>query len=96
MANEKKTESKKPGFFSKIGGFFAKLGEKFKGLKSEWKKVSWASPRATFKNFALVLVVVICFAIAIALIDVLAGLGVSGITSLFHTWFGEDINISLQ
>ena len=51
--NEKKTEKKekKP---SKIANFFKKLGEKIKGLKSEWKKISWASPKSTFKNFLLV------------------------------------------
>ena len=96
MANEKKTEKKKNGFFSKVGGFFATLGEKFKGLKSEWKKVSWASPKSTFKNFALVLVVVICFAVVIGLIDVLAGSGVSGLTALVHEWFGDDLNINVQ
>lgn len=91
--NETKIEKneKKPGAFKR---FFSWIGRKFKELKSEWKKISWASPKSTFKNFALVLVVVICFAIAIALIDVLAGLGVSGITSLFHEWFGESIDIN--
>lgn len=79
--NEKKTEKKekKP---SKIGNFFRKIGEKIKGLKSEWKKISWASPKSTFKNFLLVLVIVICFAIALAVIDTVCGLGVLGINNL--------------
>ena len=84
--NEKKTEKKekKP---SKIANFFKKLGEKIKGLKSEWKKISWASPKSTFKNFLLVLVVVICFAIALAVIDTVCGLGVVGINTLGNKLF---------
>lgn len=87
MAKNEKNVEKKPGFFSKVGNFFAKLGEKIKGLKSEWKKVSWASPKSTFKNFALVLVVVICFAVALGVIDVVSGMGVSGLNTLFNNWF---------
>lgn len=84
--NEKKTEKKekKP---SKIANFFKKLGEKIKGLKSEWKKISWASPKSTFKNFLLVLVIVICFAIALAVIDTVCGLGVVGINTLGNKLF---------
>ena len=84
--NEKNTETKvkKP---SKIGNFFRKLGEKIKGLKSEWKKISWASPKSTFKNFLLVLVIVICFAVALAVIDTVCGLGVVGINTLGNKLF---------
>ena len=84
--NEKKTEKKekKP---SKIANFFRKIGEKIKGLKSEWKKISWASPKSTFKNFLLVLVIVICFAVALAVIDTVCGLGVVGINTLANKLF---------
>ncbi|MBE6664232.1 MAG: preprotein translocase subunit SecE [Ruminococcaceae bacterium] len=87
MAKNEKNVEKKSGFFSKVGNFFAKLGERIKGLKSEWKKVSWASPKSTFKNFALVLVVVICFAVALGVIDVVSGMGVTGLNTLFNNWF---------
>ena len=85
---EKNTEAKvkKP---SKIGNFFRKIGEKIKGLKSEWKKISWASPKSTFKNFLLVLVIVICFAVALAIVDTVLGLGVLGLNNLGNTLFPE-------
>lgn len=86
--NEKKTE-KKNGVFAKIGRFFVMLGKKIKGLVSEWKKVSWASPKSTFKNFLLVLVIVICFAVLLAIIDTVCGLGVLGLNELFNLWFPE-------
>ena len=79
--NEIKVEKKekKPG---KIKRFFSWIGRKFKELKSEWKKISWASKKSTFKNFALVLVIVSVFAVAIAGVDVLAGMAVSGLNFL--------------
>lgn len=64
--NVKKQKSDKPGFF-------ARLAKKFKGLKSEFKKITWANVRTTFKNFGIVLVALIAFAVAIGLIDL--GLG---------------------
>lgn len=82
MANKEKNTEKKEKKPSKIGNFFRKLGEKIKGLRSEWKKISWASPKSTFKNFLLVLVIVICFAVALAVIDTVCGLGVVGINTL--------------
>ena len=94
--NEKKIESKeekkankKPNLFTKIGNLFKKLGEKLKGLKAEWKKISWASPKSTFKNFLLVLVIVICFAVALAIVDTVLGLGVLGLNNLGNTLFPE-------
>jgi len=59
--NEVKKE-KKPGFF-------AKLARKLKGLKSEFKKITWASKRTTFKNFGLVLVCVLAIALILGLVD---------------------------
>ena len=72
-------KAKKP---NKIKKFFSWLSLKFKELKSEWKKITWASKKSTFKNFILVLVIVVCFAVAIAGIDILAGMGVSGLNFL--------------
>ncbi|MBO5287199.1 MAG: preprotein translocase subunit SecE [Clostridia bacterium] len=62
MADKNQKEAKKPGFF-------AKLGEKFKGLKSEFKKITWASRKSTFKNFGIVLTIVIISAVVIGFID---------------------------
>ena len=61
-----KKSSDKPGFFAKIANWF-------KGLKSEFKKVTWASRKATFKNFGIVLTIVIISAVVISAVDI--GLG---------------------
>lgn len=60
---DKKVKEKKP----------SKLAAKFKGLKSEYKKITWASKEDTFKNFAIVLVGMVVFAAVIGVIDL--GLG---------------------
>ena len=59
--NEVKKE-KKPGFF-------ARLGRKIKDLKSEFKKITWASKKATFKNFGLVIVSILAIALVLGLVD---------------------------
>lgn len=64
MAKEKvEKNEKKP---NKVANFF-------KGLKSEFKKVTWANVKTTFKNFGIVLVVLIAFATVIGIVDL--GLG---------------------
>lgn len=65
-----KAKEKKPGFFQR-------LGQRFKNLKSEFKKVTWASKKSTFKNFGIVLGGIIVLAIAIGLVDF-------GLTALFN------------
>ena len=88
-AEKKESAEKKNGFFAKIGKFFVKIGEKLKGLKSEWKKISWASFKSTSKNFLLVLVIVICFAVALGVVDTLCGFGVTGISELGNLIFNK-------
>ena len=83
MANNE-TKDKRPG---RIKRFFSWIGRKFKEIKSEWKKISWASPKSTFKSFALVLVIVICFAVVIGIVDVLLREGVGGVNVLFNNIF---------
>ncbi|MBQ7907764.1 MAG: preprotein translocase subunit SecE [Clostridia bacterium] len=61
-AEKKKNPNKKPGFFAKIGDFF-------KGLKSEFKKITWASKESTARNFLLVMVIVVIAAVVIGLLD---------------------------
>ena len=65
-AASKKKKSDKPSFFEKVGAWF-------KGLKSEFKKITWASRKATFKNFGIVLTIVIISAVVIGVVDI--GLG---------------------
>ena len=54
-------------------GFFKRIGNWFKGLKSEFKKITWASRETTFKNFGIVLTIVIISAVVISVVDI--GLG---------------------
>lgn len=58
----KEKQEKKPGFFKR-------LGQKFKNLKSEFKKITWASPKSVFKSFLIVIVYVAIIAIAIGVAD---------------------------
>ena len=67
---EKEKKEKKPGFF-------ARIGQKFKNLKSEAKKVTWASKKSTFKSFMVVIVGVLAIALVIGLVDL-------GLLSLFN------------
>ena len=59
---EKETKTKKAKKPSKIVSMF-------KNLKSEFKKITWASPKSTFKSFGIVLVGLLASAIAIGLVD---------------------------
>ena len=68
---------------NKKPGLFAKLARKFKGLKSEFKKITWASKRTTFKNFGLVLVCIVAIALVLGLVD-------AGLNFVFG-WLGTII-----
>ncbi len=70
MAENENKKAKKPGFF-------ARLGQKFKNLKSEAKKVTWASPKSVFKSFFVVVVSVGIIALVLGLLDL-------GLMSLFR------------
>ncbi|MBQ8163077.1 MAG: preprotein translocase subunit SecE [Clostridia bacterium] len=68
-------------------GFFKRLGQKFKNLKSEMKKITWASKKSTFKNFGVVVGAIIALAVVIGLVDF-------GLTALIN-WLADvipDIN----
>lgn len=54
-------------------GFFGRLAKWFKGVKSEFKKITWSSRKSTFKNFGIVMAIVIASALVIGLVDL--GLG---------------------
>lgn len=62
-AEKAKKNSDKPGFF-------ARLGKWFKGLKSEFKKITWSSRKTTFKNFGIVMAIVVASALVIGLVDI--------------------------
>ena len=61
-------------------GFFARLGKWFKGLKSEFKKITWSSRKSTFKSFGLVMAIVVASALVIGLVD----LGLGAILNLLY------------
>ena len=66
--NEKKSvnkaEDKKPVKKDKPS-IWQRIKNYFKGLKSEWKKISWANWKSVRTNTIIVLVVVIVIAIAL-------------------------------
>ncbi|MGX8774914.1 MAG: preprotein translocase subunit SecE [Bacillota bacterium] len=61
---DKKADKKKPGFF-------AKLGKYFRDAKGEFKKIVWPSRKQIWNNVAVVLVMVLIFAIATWGLDLL-------------------------
>ena len=66
-------------------GFFARVGAWFKGLKSEFKKITWSSRKSTFKNFGIVMAIVIASALVIGIVDI-------GLTELFNLLY-RTINL---
>lgn len=63
---KKAKKNKKPNVFKR-------MGRKIKEVFSEIKKVTWPSPKTVVKQTAIVLGVVLCFAVVITLMDL--GLG---------------------
>ncbi len=63
---KKSKKNKKPNVFKR-------MGKKLKEVFSEIKKVTWPSPKTVVKQTAIVLGVVLCFAVVITLMDL--GLG---------------------
>ena len=59
MAENETKKVKKPG---KIKAFL-------KSLKGEFKKIVWATPKATFKNTLIVVVFAVAIAVVIGLLD---------------------------
>lgn len=72
-ATQVKKNSDKPGFF-------ARLKKWFKGLKSEFKKITWSSRKSTFKNFGIVMAIVVASAVIIGLVDI----GLSSLLDLLY------------
>ena len=74
-----KATEKKPNFFVRIGGKIAKL---CKDIVGEMKKVSWTSGSDLAKNTKLVLVTVVAFGVAIAVIDTLCAFIINSVAGL--------------
>lgn len=70
MAENENKKQKKPNFF-------ARLGQKLKNLRSEGKKITWASPKSVFKSFFVVVVSVAIIAVVLGVVDL-------GLMSLFR------------
>ena len=72
--------NKKPGFFSRVGGAIKKF---WRTMKSELKKVTWYSRKQTFTSTLLVLVCMAVAAAVIGLLDVGFSMGIEGLAHLF-------------
>ena len=73
--NTDRKKSDKPNIFKRIANWF-------KSLKSEAKKISWASWKSVRTNSIIVIVVVIIIAIALGVLDVILTSAVSGLGRL--------------
>ena len=89
MANKENKNHSDKNVANKKPGLFARLKEFFKGLKSEFKKITWSSRSSTWKNFLLVMVIVIAAAGVIGLID-------GGLQALFNAMFKGFNNLFLR
>jgi len=74
-AKEEKSKQDKPSVF-------ARLGLWFKSLKSECKKISWASWKSVQSNSAIVLVSVVIISIVLGLLDYCLSNAVVGLNRL--------------
>lgn len=62
---EKKTDKKK----DKKPNIFARIAKYFRECKAEIKKITWPTPKATFKNVGIVLVIIIVMGLFIFALD---------------------------
>jgi preprotein translocase subunit SecE len=63
---EKKSDNKKPGFFARIAKYF-------RDVKGEFKKIVWPSRKQVMNNVAVVMVMVVIFAVGTWGVDLLFG-----------------------
>lgn len=75
VATEKKAKSDRPSVFARIGAWF-------RSLRSEAKKVSWASAESVRKNTLIVVVCVIILSAAIGIVDYLLNGTIVGLNRL--------------
>lgn len=72
-----KPKSDKPSIWKRIGAWF-------KSLKSECKKISWASWKSVRTNTIIVLVCIVIFAVAIGILDYLFSGAIQGLNGLVN------------
>ena len=76
------TNSKKPGFLSKVKNWFKGIGKFLRDTASEMKKVVWPSKKQIINNTIVVIVVVIIASLVVLALDLLFGLGSDGLLAL--------------
>ena len=87
--NEKKTEleknaDKKPAKAkSDKPSIWKRIGNWFKSVKSECKKISWASWKSVRSNGTIVLVCVVIFSIVLAILDYCFSGAIVGLSRIF-------------
>ena len=74
---EKKAKSDKPSVFARIGAWF-------KSLRSEAKKVSWASASSVRKNTLIVVICVLAVSIVLGLLDFMLSQSIGGQSKLVN------------
>ncbi len=88
--NEKNTEIKKaskenkPSFAQRLASVGKKIGTWFRSIKSECKKISWASWKSVRSNSLIVIVFVIILSAVLALLDYTFKGAISGLYKIFH------------
>ena len=75
-------EVKKENWFKRTWGKTCKF---FRELRSELKKVVWPTPQQVLKNTAIVVCCVIAVGVFIWLFDLISGIGIEGLISLFNS-----------
>ena len=80
--NEKKTETQKAPKETKPSAW-KRLCTWFKSLKSECKKISWASWKSVRSNSIIVIVCVIIFSAVLAILDLAFNGAISGLARIF-------------
>lgn len=80
---EKKTENEKKVKSSDKPSLFSRIAAWFRSLRSEAKKISWASASSVRKNTIIVIISVVVICIAIGIIDVLLTNGIVGLSRIF-------------
>ena len=72
MGDSAEKKAKKPGFFKRVT----------KGVKSEFKKITWPDKNSTFKQSVAVVSISIVVGLIIAILDFIIQYGVNFITTL--------------
>ncbi len=79
---EKAAESKPAKVKEDKPSVFARAKTWFKSVKSEWKKVAWASPKSVKNNTIVVLIGIIVFSAALGILDYLFSGAIVGLSRL--------------